>query len=343
MSELTTAGIVATFNQESYIGEAVDSLRRQVNELIVIDDASTDDTAAILRAMSFPNVRVLRNETRLGVSRTYNRAVAAATSDLLLIQGGDDRSLPCRSRRQVQAFEDPSVALAYSLPQVIDSRGRILPDTVAGEFLIGQTDLDPLSHLFFESNYICAPAVAVRRADYVRLGGFRGGLDLLQDYDLWLALAAEGRFVVIDEPVVEYRKHGTNVSREYTGLDSPNRRRFAAEQEYIRARFLSRATPETLRRLAEHVGLDLAKFADLRADEKVAVVQLAHSDKLMVRRGTSFLFDAAGEPDGAARLHRLGLTMQDLGLFALKADHENLEGVSRAAAVVKALGRISPV
>ena len=227
------------------------------------------------------------------------------------------------------------------MPRVIDSFGRVLPDSVAGEFLVAGAAIDPLTQLFFESNYICAPAVAVRRADYLRLGGFRAGLDLLQDYALWLMLAVEGSFYLIHEPVVEYRKHGTNLSREYVGLDSPNRRRYAAEREYVRNRFLQTASPQTLMKLAGHAGLDLERFAQLATAEKIALIQLSHSDKLMVRRGTSFLFEAAGEADGEARLHRLGLTMQDLTRFALYADHDNLEGLSRAAAMTAAIRRIS--
>ena len=341
MSTLTTTGIIATYNQQSYVTEAVEGLVGQVDELIVINDASTDGTVEELDSLTYANLRILHNEQQLGVSRSYNRAVAAATSDLLLIQGGDDRSLPNRAQRQRDAFEDPTVSLAYSLPRIIDSRGRTLPDSLAGEFLAGKQDIDPLSFLFFESNYICAPAVAVRRADYLRLGGFRGGLDLLQDYDLWLALAAEGRFLVIDEPIVEYRKHGTNLSREYVGLDSPKRRRFVAEQEYIRHRFLTGAGSQTLTRLALSVGLDLAMFSTLRHEEQVAVIQLSHRDKVVKRRGVSFLFEAAGEPDGAERLNRLGLAMNDLAEFSLRADHENLEDVSRALAVARTIERIS--
>ena len=83
VKRLTTAGIVAASNHESYIAEAIEQLVDQVDELIVIDDASTDNTAAVLDSLDFPNLRVLHNKVQEGVSRASNRAVAASSSDLL--------------------------------------------------------------------------------------------------------------------------------------------------------------------------------------------------------------------------------------------------------------------
>ena len=340
MTATTTAGIIATYNQRQYIVEAVNGLVDQVDELIVIDDASSDDTTAVLRTLDHhANLRVIRNETQLGVSRSYNRAVDATDADVLLIQGGDDRSLPGRAARSVAALSDPAVSLAYSVPTVIDAEGTALPAALASEFLAGQADIDPLVVLFFQGNFVCAPAAAMRRADYVGSGGFRAGLDLLQDYDLWLALAAEGRFAVLDEPVVEYRKHGTNLSREYVGIDSPKQRRFAAEQESIRNGFLSRASSATLERIAGHLGLDLGRFSRLSAEERIVQIQLSHHDRLVLRRGVAYLYDAAREPDGEERLARLGLSLADLTRFAVLADHDNLAGVTQAFGSAEALMR----
>ncbi|WP_166790859.1 glycosyltransferase [Cryobacterium mannosilyticum] len=338
---MTTAGVIAAFNQEKYISEAVLSLAEQVDEVIVVDDASMDNTQDVLAALAVPNLIVIYNDVQLGVSRSYNRAVAASSAEILLIQGGDDRSLAGRADRQVQALSDPSVSLTYSLPRVIDARGARLPASLGSEFSVGSGGFDPLNFLFFVTNYICAPAVAVRRSDYVRVGGFRGGLDLLQDYDLWLRLASEGRFAYIDHPVVEYRKHAFNLSRDYVDLDSPKQRRVSAEMDFIRNRFLNNANEATIRRLAAHLALDLVRFDTLSNQEKVAIIQLAHGDKLQLRHGVAFLFEAAGEWDAIARFERLGLELSDLSRLAILSDHGNLEDVSRAIGGFRAADRIS--
>lgn len=335
----TVAGVIAAYNHEDYIEEAVASLVGQVDEVIVVNDASADRTAEILDSMTYSNLRVIHNPRQLGVSHSYNRAVEISTSEILLIQGGDDRSRPQRADVQRRVLADPAVAFAYSLPMVIDGRGRDLPDSVAGEFFVDDDEHDSLASLFFGANYICAPSIAMRRADYVRLGGFRPGLDLLQDYDLWLSLAAEGSCVLSEEPVVKYRKHVSNLSREYVGLDSVKRRRFCAEFEFIRHRFVSSGREATLLRLAVALKLDVEWFAGLSREEKVAIIELSHDDKLLVRRGLSYLFEIVGEPDGEDRLRRMNLSLSDISGFATRADHENYADVSSALAVARTIDR----
>jgi len=334
----TTAGLIATLDQELFIAEAVLSLAEQCDEVIVVDDASTDATPDIVEALALPNVTLVRNSERGGVSRAFNAAAALATSHVLLIQGGDDRSLPHRAAVQAAALQDESVMLVHSAPTVIDGVGRTLPSELASEFLAKPDEVDALEFLYFSSNYICAPAVALRRADYLSLGGFRPGLDLLQDFALWLLLGDAGEILDLETPVVEYRKHGANLSREYVGLDSPKRRRLAAEMEFTLDWFTAIASTGTLGKLASHAGMDAGWFAALDRADQVALIQLAHQQKIVNRRGLSHLFRLAGEREGEARLAALGLTSGDLGRLSTLADHNNLEDVGRALAVIGALG-----
>ena len=339
MTKLTVAGIIATYDQEIFIEEAVNSLAGQVDELIVVDDFSGDRTFAVLQSMvGHENLRVLRNDRRMGVSASFNRAVFASTADIVVIQGGDDRSLPGRVELSRHLLDDPSVALVSGIPAVIDSQGRRLPDQLASEFLAGADQRDTLSTLLFDGNFICAPSTAMRRTDYLLLGGFRVGLDLLQDYALWLELAERGRFAVTDRPIVEYRKHGMNLSREYVGLNSLKRRRHAAELEFIIDRFLRLAQPVSLDILARHALIDFANFSARDPRDRVALIELAHPNKMIRRRGVARLFEIVGEVDGERHLSLLGLEMSDLSRLSADADHENLEAVERAMGVVGILG-----
>jgi hypothetical protein len=337
MTVPSTAAIVATMNHERYVAEAIASLIDQVDEIVVVDDASTDGTAEVLAAITSPVLTVLRNETRLGVSRSFNRAAEHARSDVLLIQGGDDRSLPDRAARQATALARPGVALTSSRPHVIDGAGRRLPAEVGAEFAIKPAEVPALPFLFFGANYICAPAAAVRRSDFLRLGGFRPGLDLLQDYALWLDLAAEGDIDVDDEPVVEYRKHASNLSREYVGFDAPRQRRLTAEWDHLLGRFLAHAAPDTLDALAQHAGIDQQRWGALDPDRRRTLILLSHPNPLMVRRGLSDLFTIAGDPGGDQALDEMGLGFGDLAAFATRADHRDLGAVARAMSVSRDL------
>ncbi len=331
----TTAAVIASYNQAEYIEEAVRSLVGQTDEVIVVDDASTDGTADTVASLKLPSVTLLRNDRQRGVSWSFNRAVAAASADVLLIQGGDDRSLPDRAALQAAALADPAVTLVHAVPRVIDQRGLELPAELAAEFLAKPTAADPLAFLFFEANYVCAPAAAVRRADYLAHGGFPVGIDLLQDYALWLSLAAAGTVVDLGEPVVEYRKHGTNTSREYVGLDSVKRRRLSAEMEFTRNHFLDAASPATLLVLASACGIESGWASSIDSDDLRMLIRLSHQDKLVSRRGLAALFAIAASPDAESRLSALRLEIGDLTRFSIAADHDNLEDVGRAIAVVR--------
>jgi glycosyltransferase involved in cell wall biosynthesis len=324
-----TSGVIATLDQKDYVTDAVRSLAAQVDELIVVDDASIDGTPDIAERLA-SNVTVLRNPERLGISRSFARAVDAATGELIFISGGDDFSLPGRVATQSAALEDPGVTLVSSVPVLIDALGRILPGDVAPEFSAKPPDVGALEFLYFGANFICAPAVALRRADFVRFGGFPPHIDHLQDHALWLTLAAAGEVVIAETPVLAYRKHATNVSRQKAGLDARLDRRRIAEREWLLENFLVRASPETRMRLATSRGIPGDRFAALTDLEQLALIQVNHVDPLVVRRGLARLFEVAAGVDGDARLAAMGLEPAELDSFALAADHANVSAVMRA-------------
>lgn len=326
---MTTTGVIAAFNQEEYILEAVASLVDNVDEVVVVNDASTDGTGDALRRMSFDNLLVIHNSSTQGVSRSLNSAVSQASSELILIQGGDDRSLPDRAALQKAALADPTAVMVYSDPRVINTSGHSVPDWLAPEFFRPEPP-DSLVALALGNNYICAPSVAFRRTDFLEGGGFHAGLDLLQDHDLWLRLAERGDLRKLNVPVVEYRKHGKNVSRQYTGLDSMRHRRIRVEQEFVVNNFLKSANAQSRLRIARAIGLDIVAFNELSSEDQVTVIQLSHPDRIVLRRGLSRLVELAGVPDPDAAFARLGLTLRDLDRFSFLADHDNLGEVRRA-------------
>jgi glycosyltransferase involved in cell wall biosynthesis len=331
MTRLSVTGVIATRDQAFFIREAVLSLVSQVDELIVVDDGSRDATWQELQACSAPHVRLIRHDSSRGVSHSFNEAVGLATSDIILIQGGDDRSLPGRGKSQAQAFNDPDVVLSYSRPVVINGTGRVLPPESAGEFQGPPEGYDPLEYLFVRGNFICAPSVALRRGDYLTFGGFPLGIDLLQDFALWLPLAARGKFVRHEQPVVEYRKHATNLSRESMGTGSARQRRHAAELDAVLSRFVMTTPRSTLERLARGAGQDLPAWSSLSDGDCRTLLLLNHPLKQLVRRGLAHLFDMLASGGGEEALAGLGLALDDLNRFAVIADHENRGDVTAAA------------
>lgn len=329
------AGVISAHNQERWIAASVESLLPEVDELVVVDDGSADATGEILASLAGRHgFRLITHAEARGVSEAYNAAVRATDAEIILIQGGDDVAVHGRGARTAATLSDATVTLVHSLPVVIDALGRRLPADAAGEFMAGATMKDPLPYLFNTGNYICAPSAGLRRRDYLDAGGFPSNIDALQDYALWLELAVRGRFRCDPEPLVHYRKHASNLSREATGVDSTRRRREAAEDAWIRNRFLDRADSASLARIVPTPGRPGA--GDLTRDEQALLARLVNGDAVLVRRGLNDLFDRlADEGDGV--LARLGISRSDIAVLARRADHSGLKGVGRARAVLRAL------
>lgn len=258
-----SAGIISTLNQEAFIREAVESLADQVDELFVVNDGSTDSTAEILASLRIPHLKVISHDYPHGVSRSYNEAAQLATAQFLVIQGGDDVSLPGRVSEQTSLLMQTKADMTYCLPIVINSHGKVLPDEAAGEFFYAGKVEHAFRHLFFVGNFICAPSVVIRRETYMQWGGFSPSSLYLQDFDLWCAVAAGGKLIQSSTRKVKYRKHSSNLSGETNSVLSPKDFRFDAEMDYVLSKALLRASEETLKNLAIDIGYSETKLEKL--------------------------------------------------------------------------------
>jgi|GEM_PF-2553703 len=273
---VSTSGVIASFNQIEFIEEAIVNLVGQVDELIVVDEQSQDGTYEKLIDLEgrFSTLRVIKPMYKLGVSGACNLAANEARGDILIFQGGDDVSTKHRSETQIAILSDPKVSIAYSLPTIINRYSQVLPNSVGMEFFREQTYADVLAELFFIGNFICAPSVAMRRADFIELGAFQINVDYFQDYGLWLKAAEIGNFVKSEVPVVSYRKHSKNLSKIDYSKSVINRRR-DFEINHVLDFFLMSISSESLSGLMESNGI----FDTFNSDSlNKALLKSSHSN-----------------------------------------------------------------
>ena len=121
------------YNAAAHIAEAINSILQQTLqefELIVVDDASSDDTAAVVNAIVDPRIKLFTNETNLGVALSLNKALKACTAPLIARMDADDIALPNRLEVQAEYLEAYSNVTAVDvLQQYIDENGRHLDKT----------------------------------------------------------------------------------------------------------------------------------------------------------------------------------------------------------------------
>jgi glycosyltransferase involved in cell wall biosynthesis len=120
--------IMAVHNGERYVREAVDSILTQTLsdlELVIVNDGSSDATAAILATYTDPRVRVFDNQRNVGPAAARSKAIRAARAEYIAIQDADDVALPMRLEKQICLLEKTrSVGLVGSHAITIDEQGN---------------------------------------------------------------------------------------------------------------------------------------------------------------------------------------------------------------------------
>lgn len=215
--------IVPCYNYGRFVAQAVDSLLGQsfeAMEVLVIDDASTDDTPAVLaRYADNERVRIIRHVENIGNILTYNEGIALARGDYVGICSADDYCLrPDAVERQVAMFDaHPDVAFVYSAYTHVDEGGTPWCLTQPGAADSVRPGLEEFADLL-QMNYVPASGTLVRRSCHDELGGYDPRLPHAGDWDLWLRLAANYAVGYIADSLYVYRMHGTNM---YHTRDSP--------------------------------------------------------------------------------------------------------------------------
>ncbi len=193
--------IVPAYNVGRFLGAALASIERQQHpdlELIVVDDGSTDDTAAVIAAC--PVVTIALRQPNAGPSRARNRGIAAATGEHIAFLDGDDLWPDGRLDRQLAALD--------ARPDVDGVLGRIQYVATDGGRIPRLPYEDPRLHT------IVAPSVAAglfRRRSFERVGPFDEELRSSEDLD-WLLRASEAGLDlrVLPDVTLVYRHHDAN-------------------------------------------------------------------------------------------------------------------------------------
>ena len=205
--------IMPVYNGMRHLSAAIDSILTQTLvdfEFIIIDDASTDGTPDILAEYlrRDSRIRVLRNETNLGLTPTLNRALQVACAPIIARMDADDISAPERLERQVAFLEaKPDHLFVTTSYRAIDDAGRTLYVKVK------PADDSRLRWLMRFRMCLEHPSACFRpRFPDGSPVQYDESFAVGEDYDLFARLLAAGKGAILREVLFEYRKHPTNIS-----------------------------------------------------------------------------------------------------------------------------------
>jgi glycosyltransferase involved in cell wall biosynthesis len=227
----TVSICIPTFNGAPWIREAIESALSQDFsdlEVVVCDDASSDDTVALAREFPDERVRVVAYRDRVGMARNWNRSVLASKGAYIKFLMQDDRLAPgCVGRMLEMLRESPAIGMVFcSRDLALDEPDDPASVLFARRFGELHARLGPLARvndgrtLFaamqrdrFRDNMIGEPtAVMVTREALVKLGLFNVQLHQLTDLEMWLRIASSYRVGFIAEPLATFRVHGRSAS-----------------------------------------------------------------------------------------------------------------------------------
>lgn len=203
--------LTGSYNNGATLQAGIDAILSQTVtdlELIVIDDGSTDDTAAIAKQASAGDsrVRLLSMGGNVGIASSLNAGVEAARAPIVAVQDADDVSAPERLERELAVLEArPEVAVVGCRMHEVGPMGEPLAARTA--FVAGD-----VNDVLLRINPIPNTSAAFRRDRVLEAGGYDPRYRYAMEYDLWLRLADRWVLHALAEPLATRLMSGANVA-----------------------------------------------------------------------------------------------------------------------------------
>jgi glycosyltransferase involved in cell wall biosynthesis len=205
--QITVSVIIPAYNAAATIVRALDSVRAQSGvgaEVIVIDDASADNTVDVVKGAirAGENIRLIGMPKNGGASAARNAGIREARGRYLAFLDADDVWLPGKLAKQVAAIDaDPDITLVTCNSQMTAANETPLKE--------GHVNRPPAAgadawKTLLVYNFLPTPTILTRTELVRTLGGFDEALAVGEDLDLWIKLAVRGKIAVLPEILIKY-------------------------------------------------------------------------------------------------------------------------------------------
>ncbi|HXV43427.1 MAG TPA: glycosyltransferase [Anaerolineae bacterium] len=209
---------IPTYNAGQFLAQAIESVLAQTfanYELIVVDDASTDDTAGILKQyQGHPKITIQQNPQNVGMAANWNVGLRLCRGHLIAKLDADDFYEPGYLEAVVKVFQqDQAVGLVFSGLNLIYPDGRIEPEMPFLRSWVRQ----PKEFLpaLLQACMLRSPTVCVRRSCYDQWGGFNKAMQIHADWEMWVRIAAQHAAGFIARRLANYRmSYGSNCTAQ---------------------------------------------------------------------------------------------------------------------------------
>ena len=227
--------IIPAFNAANYLPAALDSVGSQTFDdwqIVLVDDGSTDDTAAVVAPFLErfgTKLKYIRQENR-GLPAARNAAVQASSSNFIALLDADDVWLPNRLAESLQALAArPNAGLAYGLITYMDAAGNAM-ETFQGNAAPFEGHV--ASRIYMRKIELPCPTITIRRSCIDEVGLFDETMRSTEDRDLWLRIALRHEVAFVPKVLAYYRVSPNSMSANA-------QRMIEAQLQFIRKHYRS--------------------------------------------------------------------------------------------------------
>lgn len=202
--------IIPLYNKAPYVRKTIESVLGQTfddYELVIIDNGSNDGSSEIVAEFTDSRIRIVRLEENVGVSNARNKGVELSIALYITFLDADDWWEPTFLEEMAGLIKRHPGAGIYGTKYYIVKNGkkRVAPIGVDEDFLEGE-----INYCRVYAKTLCMPltsiTVAMTRAVFDEMGGFKPHLKLGEDFDLWIRIALKRKVVFLNKPLSNYNQ-----------------------------------------------------------------------------------------------------------------------------------------
>jgi glycosyltransferase involved in cell wall biosynthesis len=197
--------IIPTYNRAHLLVRAIRSVLNQTFqdfELIVVDDASIDNTQEIVKAFGEGRIKYIKHKENKGGSAARNTGIKLSKGIYIAFLDDDDEWLPTKLEKQIDRFRKSSdrVGLVYSWAEIIDDKGNLI-------MKFHSTKKGKVLREIFKGNFIPSSTVIVKKSCFDKVGLFDESFTSCQDREMWTRIASKYEVEVVPEYLARHHRH----------------------------------------------------------------------------------------------------------------------------------------
>ncbi|MDE3185307.1 MAG: glycosyltransferase [Bacteroidota bacterium] len=206
--------LMPAYNREEFISDSIKSILNQTFtdfELIILDDASTDNTVKKILEFNDCRIRILKNEENKGIPYSRNRLLKEARGKFFALLDSDDIALPTRFQKQIDFLKANNDNILVGSPCIFINKNGIRRNGKWSFLTPLQTDPEEIKATLLFRNCFSQSSIMIN-AELFKNAEYDVKYPSWEDYKLWTKLASNHRLTNLKEPLILYRSYSENIS-----------------------------------------------------------------------------------------------------------------------------------